>query len=183
MPNATELVRPGLRGWMIADKYDFSERGAVALNDGVLSLGRGNPATGISYHGSQPNEHYELSWEARRIEGSDFFCGLTFPIRGSHATLIIGGWGGGVVGISNINGLSAVENETTTYLEFEKNRWYRFSLKVTETALLFDIDDDRTIDLDHENHKYAVWWEQEQMTPLGFATWHTASEIRHFKLS
>ena len=91
--------------------------------------------------------------------------------------------GGGVVGISNIDGLSAVENETTDYLEFKPNQWYKFALQVTKETLQVTIDDKKIVDVDHEGHKYAVWWEQEQMAPLGFATWHTASEIRKIVLS
>lgn len=183
MADPRNLLTAGLAGWFVPNRFDFEDRGDVSIKDGVVRLGKGEPATGISYRGALPPDHYKLSWEARRIDGSDFFCGLTFPIRGSFATLIAGGWGGGVVGISNIDGLSAVENETTDYREFEKDRWYKFQLTIGEESLKVTIDEKRVIDVDHEEKKYAVWWEQEQMTPLGFATWHTASEIRKVILS
>ncbi|QDV67073.1 hypothetical protein Poly24_07640 [Rosistilla carotiformis] len=180
---AIDLLQPGLRGWLIADRFDFAERGEIAFDSGTLSIGKGRPASGLSYRGPQPGDYYRISWEARRTAGSDFFCGLTFPIRGSHATLIVGGWGGGVIGISNIDNMSAVENPTTEYREFELNRWYRFEMEVNKTAVLFAIDGDRVIDLDHDEHKYSVWWEQEQMAPIGLATWDTASEIRKLTLA
>ena len=182
MNASRNLLAAGLKGWQVANRFDFEDHGAVSIEDGVLKLGRGEPATGISYRGAPLPQHYTLSWEARRTEGSDFFCGLTFPIEGSFATLIVGGWGGGVVGISNIDGLSAVENETTDYREFKKDQWYKFELRISEASLLVAIDEKKVIDVDHEGHKYAVWWEQEQMAPLGFATWNTAGEIRKISL-
>ena len=36
---------------------------------------------------------YELRLEAKRVEGGDFFCGLTFPVGKEYCTLILGGWG------------------------------------------------------------------------------------------
>ena len=184
MSKPRDLFAAGLSGWQIADRFDFKEGGDISVQaDGTLSLGRGQPATGLSYRGAPPPNHYQLTWEARRTDGSDFFCGLTFPIRGNFATLIVGGWGGGVVGVSNIDGLSAVENETTDYREFENNRWYKFKLTIDAKSLVFSIDDEKIIDIDHEGHEYSIWWEQEQMTPLGFATWYSASEIRKLILA
>lgn len=183
-PNVTTaLLEPGLRGWLIADRFDFVDRGEITFQDGTLAIGRGRPATGLSYRGPQPAAYYQMKWEARRTAGSDFFCGMTFPIQGSHATLIVGGWGGGVIGISNVDNMSAVENPTTEYREFELNRWYRFELEVNKTAVLFSIDGERVIDMDHNEQKYSVWWEQEQMAPIGIATWDTASEIRQLTLT
>ena len=137
----------------------------------------------MSYRGALPGAHYKLSWEARRTDGSDFFCGLTFPIRGNVATLIGGGWGGGVVGISNVDGMSAVENETTDYRDFKNDQWYKIVLDINAKSLVVTIDDARVIDLDHDDRKYSVWWEQEQMAPIGFATWYSASEICKVYLS
>ena len=71
-----------------------------------------------------PGLNYELNVVARRVEGSDFFCGLTFPYQDSHCTLILGGWGGALVGLSCLDGRDASENETTRLMPFEKGRWY-----------------------------------------------------------
>ena len=56
---------------------------------------------------------YEVTLEAMRVDGNDFFCGMTFPAGKDPCTLIVGGWGGTVVGLSSINGMDASENETT----------------------------------------------------------------------
>ena len=76
----------------------------------------------------------------RRIEGNDFFCGMTFPAGKDPCTLIIGGWGGTTVGLSSIDGLDASDNSTRTLMQFEKNRWYHIRLAVTDTKIEAWID-------------------------------------------
>ena len=66
-----------------------------------------------------------------KIEGADFMCGLTFPVGDSHASLILGGWGGTVAGISSIDGHDASENETSSFISFPKDRWYTIRMRVT----------------------------------------------------
>ena len=44
-----------------------------------------------------PTVNYEISLEGRRVEGDDFFCCLTFPYNKTHATFVLGGWGGSFV--------------------------------------------------------------------------------------
>ena len=50
---------------------------------------------------------------------------LLFHFTHSHATLILGGWGGSLIGISSIDDFDASENETgdDAYI-FEDNQWY-----------------------------------------------------------
>ena len=74
------------------------------------------------YQNEFPKMNYVVILEAKRIKGSDFFCGLTFPFNDEFATLIVGGWGGTVVGLSSIGGLDASENETARMKKFEKER-------------------------------------------------------------
>ncbi|MFO0911553.1 MAG: DUF1080 domain-containing protein [Pirellulales bacterium] len=171
-----------LDGWKIADQFDFADHGAVEVKDGLLVLTKGDPATGIVRTDELPKIDYELQLEARRTDGRDFFCGLTFPIRDSFATLIVGGWGGGVIGVSNIDGASAAENSTSTFREFEANRWYKIRLRVTTAELSMWLDDKRVIQHPLGEHKFNVWWEMEPMRPLGIATWHTSAELRNVRL-
>ena len=51
-----------------------------------------------------PKTDNELSLEAMRADGTDFSCGLTFPVGSSPCTLIVGGGGGSVVGLSSLDG-------------------------------------------------------------------------------
>lgn len=171
-----------LKGWRIIDTFDFKNHGKVEVQDKVITLNRGQPATGISWKGKLPRSNYEFSCEAKRVEGSDFFCGLTFPVKNEYCTLILGGWGGQVVGLSNIDGFSAIENATTQVVEFEAKRWYRIRLVVLNDRITIYLDDKKLIDVETANRKFSIWWEQEPVTPLGIVTWRTTGALKNLKL-
>ena len=90
---------------------DFAGHGDVTVKNGVLKLGMGIELTGVNWTGELPKGEYEISFEGRRVQGNDFFCGLTFPVKGSHATLILGGWGGALVGISSLDNLMQLKTK------------------------------------------------------------------------
>ena len=95
--------------WEVVDKFDFINHGKVEVKDGRLVLGKGDPGTGIRFTGEFPKVDYELELEAMRVEGEDFFCGLTFHVGKAPLSLIVGGWRGPVVGLSLIDGEPAVD--------------------------------------------------------------------------
>lgn len=171
-----------LGGWRVADQFDFAKHGPVRVEKGEIVLGKGRPATGIVWRGEPPRVDYELSLEAKRVEGDDFFCGLTLPIGTSYVSLILGGWGGGVTGLSNIDGLSAVENETTGATEFVQNRWYKVRVRVTKSRIQAWLDKESIVDVETKDHKFSIWFEQEPMRPLGIATWNTQGALRNIHL-
>lgn len=171
-----------LAGWHIADTGDFRDHGKIEVVNGEIRIAQGDPASGISWKGPLPRMDYEIELSAKRTGGMDFFCGLTFPIGEEPCTWIVGGWGGGVIGLSNINGSSAVENETTTYKEFQQDRWYKLRLRVTQSAVQAWIDDEQVIDLDSSDKEFNVWLQQGPMKPLGIATWDTAAAIKDLRL-
>ena len=168
--------------WEIIKKNDFEKHGKVTIKNGVIALPAGQPATGIRWKGTFPRNHYEVSLQARRTKGSDFFCGLTFPFNESYLSLIIGGWGGGVTGLSNIDNMAAVENETTGYLDVKDNRWYQVRLRVTPERIRAWIDQEEILDLVTKDHKFSIWWEQEPVRPFGIASWYTATELRQIRI-
>ena len=172
-----------LDGWRVIDTFDFKEHGKVEVKDKTIILNRGQPATGISWKGELPRSNYEFRCEAKRVEGNDFFCGLTFPVKKEYCTLILGGWGGQVVGLSNIDGFSAIENATTQVVDFETNRWYRIRLVVLDERITVHLDDKKIIDVETANHKFSIWWEQEPVTPLGIVTWYTTGTLRKLQLT
>jgi hypothetical protein len=182
-PTASSLFNGhDLAGWRVIDKYDFVRHGKVIVEDGAIVLDAGTPATGISTTRPFPRVDYEVSLEAKRIEGGDFFCGMTFPVKEDYLSLVIGGWGGGVTGISNLDGASAVENETTNYQKFEQDRWYKIRLRVTQEKVEAWIDDGQIVDLELEDRKLSIWWEQEPVRPFGIASWHTKAAVRNIRL-
>src|SRR4051812_594584 len=81
----------------------FGGEGEVHVEDGSLVIEAGAVMSGANYTGATPKINYEIEMDARRVEGTDFFCGLTFPIAEDFATLVLGGWGGAVCGISCID--------------------------------------------------------------------------------
>ena len=94
----------------------------------------GSYATGITWNGPIVRMDYEISLDAMRVDGSDFFCALTFPVGENPCTLVLGGWGGTLCGLSNLDYYDASENETTTFYAFEKNTWYHVRLRVIPGA-------------------------------------------------
>ena len=166
-----------LGNWKITD---FAGGEEVTVEDGVLKIGMGIELTGVNWTGDLPEGEYEIEFEARRIQGNDFFCGLTFPVKDKHATLVLGGWGGALVGISSLDNLDASENETGDVYVFEDQQWYKIKLHVLEGRIKVWINGESQINVNLENREVGMRpGEIEQSMPLGIATWMTASEIRN----
>lgn len=168
-----------LDGWKSAE---FGGDGQIEVVDGQIILHAGDDMTGITYQGKVPKMNYMLEVEAQRLEGLDFFAGTTFPIGDSFATLIPGGWSGGVFGLSSINHADASENETTKHKTFDDKRWYTFRIQVSEGRVQVWIDDKQEIDLYTAEKKLTTRGEVESCKPLGIATWRTKSAIRSIRL-
>ncbi len=168
--------------WEIAKEHDFQAHGPIGVSDGIIAIKPGSPGSGIRWSGEMPRLDYELALEAKRTEGYDFFCGLTFPIDKAYCTLILGGWGGSIVGLSNIDGASAAENSTSTIRDFKKDQWCKIRLRVTAAKIEAWIDDAKVIDQETAGHKFAIWPQQEPLRPLGIATWETGAGVRNIRL-
>ena len=123
-----------LSGW---EETDYAGRGNVKVQNGELHIENGLVITGVTYTNKTalPKTNYEIEYEAKKLNGTDFFGLLTFPVGDAHAALVTGGWGGAVTGISSINSMDASENNTTVYLKFNKDHWYKFRLSVTPDNL------------------------------------------------
>jgi hypothetical protein len=171
-----------LEGWYVAGEFEFEDHGPVRIEKDSIVLGAGAPATGIRWTGPFPTDNYEVTLDAMRVEGFDFFCGMTFPVADEPCTLILGGWGGGVVGLSNVDSFSAAENETTLNINFKNGRWYRVRLRVTKPRIQVWIDDEEEIDLEREGHSFDIWIQQEAMKPFGIATWYTKAALRNIRV-
>ena len=141
------------------------------------------PHSGILRDGEPPARmNYEIELEAMRTQGGDFFCGLTFQVNQDPCTLICGGWGGSLVGLSSIDDLDASENQTATIIEFKNNTWYKIRLRVTKEQITVWIDDKEVIKQELEGRKISIRNEVKPCVPLGLSTWNTAAAIRNFRL-
>lgn len=167
--------------WQKIDKGDFQQSGAVDVVNGTLQIGRGMPASGIRWSGKFPTSSYEISLQAKRTEGDDFFCGLTFPVGDSGLTLIMGGWGGWVVGLSRIDGFYAIDNDTCQAIQFKQDQWYSIRVLVTAEKVKVFVDDKEIIDLAADGHEFSVSDEMQPCAPLGIATWRTTGVLRKIR--
>ncbi len=132
---------------------------------------------------SVPRMNYEISLEAMRLEGSDFFCGLTFPVGKSAVTFVVGGWGGMVTGISCIDNSDASDNETTSSKDFKSDRWYRIRVRVTPGKLEAWIDGDQVVDVETTGRKLDLrFGEISNSLPLGIAAYETKAALRDLRL-
>jgi hypothetical protein len=165
------------------EKTDFGGQGSVLVKEGAVVLEEGQPMTGITWKGKElPKVNYELRLEAQRVEGNDFFCALTFPVKEAPCSLVLGGWGGGVIGLSSIDGFDASENETTNYTTFESGKWYKVRLRVTDKQIQAWLDDERIVSVDTEGKRLSVRIEVDQNRPLGFATYQTTGAYRKIEI-
>ena len=167
-----------LDGWEITN---FGPQGPVNVRDSSIILNFGDGATGITWSGDFPVMNYELSLEAMRIDGNDFFCVLTFPVRDEHCTFITGGWGGVLVGISSIDGEDASENFTRTRIAFENRRWYHIRVLVDQESIRCFIDEEEVVTVPVNQHSFSVRSEVGLSRPLGIASWVTTAVLRNIK--
>jgi len=175
-----------LAGWK---RTEFAGGGEVrvekSFRDGppAIVVTAGATLSGFNWTKDAPKTNYEISLEALKIEGSDFMCGLTFPVGNSHATLILGGWGGPIAGISSIDNSDASENPTTKYLSFKKDRWYQVRLRVTPEKLEAWLDAEKIIDQEITGRKISLRPGSISMsTPIGISTFQTSAAYRAIKL-
>jgi hypothetical protein len=173
--------KQSLGKWELADQEEFAEHGKVYVDQGILTLEQGYPATGVRLQGPFPKNNYEIQLEAKRTDGGDFFCGLTFPVGAGSLTLILGGWGGWAVGMSCIDGDYAIDNETLTVVQFQQDRWYSVRMCVTDQLIEVWIDKKRVIQLETEGKELLISDRMDPCLPLGLATWHTTGAIRNIR--
>jgi hypothetical protein len=170
-----------LTGWKITD---FGGQGEVEVKDGKIIAHEGAIMTGVQYTNSLPTNNFAISLEAMKLQGDDFFCALTFPVHNSFCSFIVGGWGGGVVGLSSIDGMDASENETTKYLKFEKNKWYKIRVEVRTDSIKAFLDGDELAKAPIKDHKITVRpGPIELQTPFGLSAYQTAAAWRNIRLS
>ena len=168
-----------LKGWR---ETEFAGRGEVQYKPGVVVLKMGDPFTGINWSNDFPKINYEIALDAMRVSGSDFFCGLTVPVGDAFCSLIVGGWGGSVVGISSLDGMDASENETSKFMNFDNGRWYRIRLRVTDKKIQAWIDKEKMVDVETVGKRISVRAGDIEMSkPFGLSAWETTAAFREMK--
>lgn len=149
-----------------------------------LRIGWGEGLTAVKWQGEVPQPPFELTLEAKRVDGTDFFCAVTFPVResGESVTLVVGGWGGALVGISSIDGKDASENETKSYRNFDTDVWYGIRLIRQGERIAAWIDGEKVIDVDTTGKELSLRdGPISECAPFGLATWQTTGMIRNVR--
>ncbi|MEM9479998.1 MAG: family 16 glycoside hydrolase [Verrucomicrobiota bacterium] len=171
-----------LKDWEVIDYPGHAE---AKVEDGELIIEKGVQLSGVRYTGDDfPKIDYEIEVVARKIDGYDFFAGITFPYKDTHATWVLGGWGGSVVGISSINDEDAYENETMEVRDFEVDQFYSLRLQVTEKRLIgFIDDDDRVVNVNVEGKRVSMRWGSiEDSVPLGISTFMVKTGVKSMRI-
>ena len=173
-----------LSGWATAP---FDGGGAVnVLSNGIVQCGVGDPLSGIAYTNTPPTMNYELSLEALRADGSDFFVALTIPVEKSFCTVIVGGWGGGLCGVSSVDYTDASENQWGEGIRLDNNRWYTLRVRVTPGVLQVFLDKDlytARIEYEDAGRLSLRSGDIDKTKPLGLATYRTRALWRNFTLT
>lgn len=189
---APQTAKPADEGWQPLfdgktltnwQPSKFNEEDAVKVEDGRIVLDTGKSMTGITWSGAAlPTTNYEIVLQAMRVEGRDFFAGVTFPVDESFCSLILGGWGGSVIGLSNINGQDASENDTSQSMEFQNGRWYSVRIRVTPAKIEAWLDDRQIITQVLKGNRIDIRFEMDLAKPLGVASWKTKAAVRDLRL-
>ncbi|HBT78025.1 MAG TPA: DUF1080 domain-containing protein [Planctomycetaceae bacterium] len=194
-----------LDGWTVR-KYGGD--GAVQVQNGCLSIGMGAGLSGLTLSEKKekeiPRMDYEIRYEARRMMGSDFFAALTFPVGEAYCSFINGGWGGGTIGLSSLDGFDASENGSGDFYAFKDLRWYQFRVRVRKENISVWIKplpegkeateaagdgpasdkwkEKQVIDCDTRGKKVGLRFEMETYRGLAFCTWMAEGEIRNVEI-
>ena len=171
-----------LKDWTRVTQYDFDSAPAPSVVNGAIRLPAGNPASGIKYNGKVPKINYELTYQARRVEGNDFFGLAVIPYKDKTFGFVLGGWGGTLCGFSCLDGFSADENSSTFTYDFKDNVWYDVKLRITEKELVVYINGEKMTSVDMDDREVSNRMEMEPVEPFGFATWYTTAELRNIKI-
>lgn len=169
-----------LSGWKEAK---FGGEGEVYIENGAIIMSQGNDMTGITYAKDDlPKTDYEIEIEAKKVKGNDFFCTTTFPVGKDYCSLVVGGWGGGVVGLSSIDDRDASENETGQNKSFERNQWYKVRIRVGKGRIAAWIDNKEVVNFATKGHRISIRPECDLCKPLGIATWRTQGAVRDVRV-
>lgn len=168
-----------LNGWKVPN---FGGEGEVKVADGAITVAMGDSMSGVTATIKPPRTDYELELEGKRLDGNDFFCTTTFPVGDAPCSLVVGGWGGAVVGLSCVDFYDASDNITTKFMDFKNNVWYKVRIRVTKPKIEAWIDDEKVVDLDTAGRRFSIRDECDLCQPLGICTWCSSAALRNIRI-
>ncbi len=171
-----------LDGWRHVIEGEFGNATAE-VHDGQIVLEnteKGEKGAAIVATRPMPTTDYEVALEAMRITGGDFGT-MTFPIGDCACTFYLGG-GETVdtVGLGDLDGLGFENNETTSTIEFQANRWYKVRLRVTAEQICAWIDAARVINVGVADHEFGTL--HPNLCDFGLYAWNGKAAIRAIRI-
>lgn len=170
------LPREGELGGSLVET-EFGGEGLARIEGNALVLDSGVPLSGVTWLGELPRTPYVLEAEFTKRFGSDFPCALTFPVRDAHLTLVLGGWGGTVCGLSSLDGLDAARNDTRFIRDFPAGHRTRVRLEVDDTLVVLTLDGEEVLRTSLTGRELGLRPEMLPSRPLGVAAFATAVEF------
>jgi WD40 repeat protein len=169
-----------LDGWRVEEQGGFGKHGKVALEDGQITLDRGDPFTGLAWTRGFPALDYEVELEAKRVTSNADFASITFPVGSAYCTFHIGAWWDKFVGLSKVDDRLCDQNETGRNMGFQNGRWYRFRVRVARERIQCWIDDEAIVDFAPAGHKLSP--QHGELKPFGVCSWQSSSALRNIRL-
>lgn len=167
-----------LDGWKLHEGTTYQNFGRVGVKDGAMEFERSFSFTAISLLGKFPADRYELELKAKRTDGQDIFCGVLLPVGGNHISMVLGGWGNKIVGLSCVDFMVAAANETALKMSFDNDRWYRVRVKVSRETIQAWVDEKKVIDLKRKGKKISPYPGLEDLAPFGLFTWGSGAAMK-----
>lgn len=169
-----------LEPWQI---IDFGGQDQIVVADGAIMAEPGWPLAGIRRADPEvPRDDYSILLEACKLEGTDFFCCLTFPVGWQSCSLVIGGWGGVVTGISCIDGEDAAVNRTRSVRKYEPGTWYPVRVDVSLQRVICHVDGEVVAEFNPGDVELSVRNEVLPSQPLGICAFETRAAWRNIRL-
>jgi len=183
-----------LKGWTVLEAGEFAkagrpevdgeftDRGKVAVRDGAIYLQGHLP--GIAWKGGFPQRNYEVRLEACSIAGGGHVCEVAFPVGSAACALDIGGWGGTILGLQQVDGKYANSEQNPTWRQFhtQRGKWYLVCLRVTGERVQAWLDGQKVVDLLTRGHALSLAPWMQEATPFGLAACIGHNALRSIRL-
>jgi hypothetical protein len=80
--------------------------------------------------------------------------------------------------------MDASENETTKFIKFDKNKWFKVKVEVRPQRITAWLDNDKIVDADIQEHRVSLRpGSVDLQIPLGLCTYQTTAAWKNIRLT
>lgn len=150
---------------------------------GPIELAFGSPLTAAGWRPEALpfTDLYEVEVVASRLDGTDFFCALNLPLGDQTATVVLGGWGGALCGLSCVDGMDASMNQTRSFQDFVRGKPVRLRVRVDAQEIAAWLDDEALFVIERSGHEFSLRTEVEPVGRLGVSSFQTSARIHSMR--